>query len=163
MKLATRILSLLILAGLATFYVSCDKGGGEKKSEAETQFGKLMGSWELVTANVDGTDRTLDFPNLTLTLSGTFAQGGTYNYSFTGTRPNPSPWPAQGTWKFDTNVGSEIIRDPSTASELELNYTVTDSGLVVTFTVPDGSTGWAGGTTRQNIVSGNWTFTFSEL
>jgi hypothetical protein len=162
MKFATRILSLLTLAALTTFYVSCDKGGGEKQSEEEVQFGKLKSSWELVTAN-DGVDRTADFPNLVLTLTGTYAQGGTYNYSFTGTRPNPSPWPASGTWKFGTNVAQELIRDPGTANtELNMTYTVTGSSLIITFLIPDGHTGWAGGTSREKSVSGNWTFTFEK-
>ena len=52
--------------------------------------------------------------------------GGTYGYSFTGTRPNPSPWPASGTWKFGSNVSTQMVRlddDP----DLGMNYVLTDT------------------------------------
>src|SRR5688572_11598510 len=120
MKFASRILSLLVMMGLATFYMSCDGGGGEDKSQQEKQLIKLNKSWALVSAN-DGTDRTADFPNLVLTVSGTYVNDGTYNYSFTGTRPNPSPWPKNGTWKFGTNPLTEIIRDPVSQSSTNPN------------------------------------------
>ena len=159
MKLVTRILSLLILAGFAAFYTSCNKDDGNNKSEEEKQFDKLKASWSLVTAN-DGTDRTPDFQNLVLTLSGTFAKGGTFTYSFTGTRPTPSPWPGSGQWKFGTNVAQNIIRDPGTPSETNMNYEVTDTGLIITFNIPSGSQGWPGG--RIESVSGDWRFEFTK-
>jgi hypothetical protein len=160
MKLLKRILSLLVIAGLTTFYVSCKKPS-DKKTDEELQLGKLTQVWVLSSAN-DGTNRTTDFPGLKLTLSGSFAQGGTYNYSFTGTRPNPSPWPVSGTWKFGSNVKQDIIRDPGTASEINMTYSVTDTNLTVAFTVANGSTGWAGGTSRTRSVSGDWTFEFTK-
>jgi hypothetical protein len=39
---------------------------------------------------------------------------------------------------------------------------VTDTNLILTFNVPDGSDGWPGGTTRTKSVSGDWTFTFTK-
>ena len=80
------------------------------QTEEELQLNKLNGIWILESAN-DGQDRTDDFTNLVLTISGSFVQNGTYNYSFTGTRPNPSPWPRNGTRKFGSNKSTEIIRD----------------------------------------------------
>lgn len=167
MKLVSRILSLLVMTGMAVFYMGCDGGGGEDKTQQEKQLIKLNSSWALASAN-DGTNRTSDFPNLVLTISGTYAQDGTYNYSFTGTRPNPSPWPSNGTWKFGANPLTEIIRDPVSSSstnpnsEVDMNYEVTDSQLIITFTIPDGSLGWAGGTTRAKSVKGNWRFEFTK-
>ena len=158
MKFLTRIVSVAVLGALATFYMACDDGGTEKTPE-ELQFEKLNSSWALTSAN-DGTDRTGDFPGLVLTVSGTFQPGQTYNYSLTGTRPNPSPWPANGTWKFGTDPNTDIIRDPGSVSETNMNYTVTDSSLTLEFNVPEGSNGWPGG--KIESVEGNWTFVFSK-
>lgn len=160
MKLITRILSVLILFSATLFYTSC-KDDKKKKPQEQVQLEKLTTTWELTSAS-DGQDRTADFPNLILTLSGNFSQGGTYNYSFTGTRPNPSPWPVSGTWKFGADVSQDIIRDPGTSSEIEMDYEVTDTGLIISFTVPDGSAGWQGGTSRTNSVEGNWVFEFQK-
>jgi hypothetical protein len=162
MKLATKILSLFAIVGLATFYVGCGPDGGQDKSEEEKQLIKLASTWALQTATEDGQPRT-DFTNLVLTITGTFAQNGTYNYSFTGTRPNPSPWPVNGTWKFDpSNILTKITRDPGTSSETQMDYTVTDTQLTLSFNVPDGSTGWAGGTSRAKSVTGDWVFVFTK-
>lgn len=161
MKIASKILSLLVLVALTVFYVSCGKEPKNTKTEAEKQLEKLKSVWTLQSAN-DGTDRTADFPNLKLTISGTFAQDGTYNYSFTGTRPNPSPWPVSGTWKFGTNPTTDITRDPATSSEIPMTYTINGTTLEIKFTVSSGSPGWAGGTSRVGSVSGNWTFTFNQ-
>jgi hypothetical protein len=160
MKLLKSILSLLVIAGLTTFYVSCKKPDN-KKTDEEVQLGKLTQVWVLSSAN-DGQNRTADFPNLKLTISGSFAQGGTYNYSFTGTRPNPSPWPVSGTWKFGQNVKQDIIRDPGTTNEKNMTYSVTDTGLTISFNVASGSTGFVGGTSRAHSVSGDWTFEFTK-
>jgi hypothetical protein len=161
MKIASRILSLLIIAIITTFYTGCKKDDEDEKTEEQKQLDKLKGVWTLESAN-DGGDRTADFPKLVLTISGNYVQDGTYNYSFTGTRPDPSPWPQNGTWKFGTNKSTQIIRDPGGASEIEMTYQVTDTNLILSFTVPDGSTGWTGGTSRTRSVSGNWTFTFTK-
>lgn len=163
MKLATKILSLLVLVVITIFYSSCGGDDKKKKTDAEKQLDALKTTWTLQSAS-DGTDRTTDFPNLKLTVSGTFAQDGTYNYSFTGTRPNPSPWPGSGTWKFGTNPMTEIIRDPGSPQELPApsNYSLSDGGntLTINFNIPAGHTGFAGGTSRIRSVSGDWTFVF---
>ena len=141
------------------FSAGCDGTDPKKKSEAQVQFEKLAASWDLVSAEVDGADRTNDFVDLVLTLSGTFAENGTYNYDLAGTRPNPSPWPKSGTWKFDTDPKTAVIRDPETDSETPMTYTLTDTNLTVTFNIPDGDPGFPGGS-RVGSVSGDWTFEF---
>ena len=154
MKVATRLLTLLAFIGLAVFYASCDKEPKDNRTAEEKQLDKLKSTWAIVSAN-DGTDRTTDFPGLVLTLSGSFAQGGTYNYSFTGTRPTPSPWPLSGTWKFGTDPLTQIIRDPGSPIEIDATYEVSDTDLKITFLIPDN---WTGGRTQS--VSGTWTFQF---
>lgn len=161
MKIASRILSLLVIATLTIFYTGCKKDDNNKKTEEETQLTKLKGVWTLQSAN-DGGVRTGDFSSLVLTLGGTYVEGGTYEYSFTGTRPNPSPWPVSGTWKFGSPKTSQIIRDPNTSSETPMSYTVNATNLEISFSVPDGSTGWTGGTSRTRSVSGDWTFVFTK-
>lgn len=126
----------------------------------QLQLDKLKGVWVVQTVTDDNGDRTGDFANLTLTFSGTYAEGGTYKYSLTGTRPDPSPWPANGTWKFGTNKPTDIIRDPNTNNEVPMSYAVSETDMVLQFTVPDGSAGWPGG--RVNSVTGEWTYTFTK-
>lgn len=161
MKIAFRVLSMLTVVVISTFYAGCKKDDGNPDTEEKKQLDKLLGAWTLQSAN-DGTDRTADFPNLVLNLSGNYVEGGTYNYSFTGTRPDPSPWPESGTWKFGTNKSTEMIRDPNSSSEIAMTYQVTATELIIQFNVPDGSSGWEGGTSRIRSVTGDWTFTFTK-
>lgn len=163
MKLATKILSLLVMIGLATFYMGCDKGGGDDKTEEEIQLSKLIGTFNIVSAVDDSGPRT-DFTGMQLIISGTFAQNGTYNYYVTGTLPNPSPWPKHsasqpGSWRFGNDPSADIIRDPGGDSETDMTYTISDDGtLSLSFTVS--GSGWAGG--RTESVTGNWTFVFDK-
>ncbi len=161
MKITRRLLTLSILATAAIVYTGCKDKDDDSKTVEQQQLEKLAGAWNLVTATDAQTpDRTTDFTNLVLHLEGSYSgEGQTYNYNLTGTRPNPSPWPESGTWKFGTNKTSEIIRDPATTSEIMVNYSVADSELTLTFTVPE-TGGWPGG--RVKSVTGAWTFTFSR-
>lgn len=161
MKIATRILSLLILVMVTTLYMGCRDEKDDKKTVEQTQLEKLKGVWVLKNAT-DGDPRTDDFQNLVLTLAGTYVEGGIYDYSFTGTRPDPSPWPVEGKWKFGTNKATEMIRDPGGVNEINMTYQVTGSDLIISFTVPDNSQGWPGGTSRIRSVIGDWVFTFTK-
>ena len=69
MKLVTRFLSLLVLAGAAMFYSSCGGGGEDTKSEEEIQLEGLSKVWTLTSAELDGDERIADFDNMKLTLS----------------------------------------------------------------------------------------------
>jgi hypothetical protein len=177
MKIASRILSLVILVVITTVYVGCKKDDDNEKTEEQMQLDKLRGEWIIVSAN-DSNDRTGDFIDdsdplnpikMKLTLGGNYAEGGTYNYSVTGPRPTPSPWPASGTWKFGTRKLSELIRDPTTQAstsgdEIPMGYSLTENGtdtiLEIEFTVPEGHQGWEGG--RISSVEGGWRFTFTK-
>jgi hypothetical protein len=159
MKIAFRVLSLSILVVVSVFYAGCEKKKHDPDTEEKRQLTKLVADWTMVSAN-DGTDRTGEFTGLVLHLEGNYVEGGTYNYSLTGDRPDPSPWPEAGTWKFGTNKSTTIIRDPGGVDEIEMTYQVTETDLVISFTVPDGSEGWPGG--RVTNVIGDWTFTFTK-
>jgi hypothetical protein len=158
MKVATRLFTLLAIVGLAVFYSSCKPDDKDNRTTEEKQLEQLKTTWALTSAN-DGTDRTADFPGLLLTLSGSFSQGGTYNYSLTqtGVRVNPNPWPATGDWKFGTDPLTQIIRDPGSNIEIDATYTVTATSLEIKFEIPDN---WVGG--RTESVSGEWTFNFAR-
>lgn len=161
MKIASRILSVLILFVISTFYMSCKKDDDDQATEEKKQLDKLLGTWTLQNATDDSGDRTSEFTALTLELEGNYAEGGTYNYRLTGTRPDPSPWPADGTWKFGNNKSTELIRDPGGINEVPMTYQVTATNLIISFNVPDGSAGWPG-TGRIASVTGDWTFTFTK-
>jgi hypothetical protein len=161
MKIVSKILSAAILLTCAAMYSACDGGGGDGKSETEQQFDKLKAlTWEFSSATLDGDDRSVDFPNLTLSVDGTFVpETGVYTYTLGGTTPDRSPWPRSGNWIFGTNPLSEIIRDPDTQDVIDMEYVVTETSLVLTFTIPPTSDGWNGGS-RGKAVSGEWVFTF---
>lgn len=169
MKIAFRALSFLLLVAVAIFYAGCKDKDGNEDTEEKKQLTKLVGDWTLQSAN-DGQDRTTDFLNktnnnapLVLHLEGNYTgEGKTYNYNFTGTRPDPSPWPDSGTWKFGNPKSTQIIRDPGGVDEIAMSYTVTETELIINFEVPDTSAGWAGGTTRVNNVIGQWKFVFTK-
>ncbi len=161
MKVATRILSLLVLVAFTTLYIGCDSGGGDDESEQSVQFKKLAGAWTVSTVT-DGTGTTRDdFDGVTLNLGGTFSENGSYPYSVGGILPTPSPWPKSGNWKFGTDPSEDIIRD-SGDEEITCKYVVSSdaTSLQITFQVPDGSDGWPGG--RVNSVTGEWTFNFTK-
>ncbi len=162
MKMISRTLSLLLLAGVAVCFTGCKKDDDNKKTEEQTQLEKLKASWQIVSASDVSGDRTGEFEDLVLTLSGNYAEGGIYNYSLTGKRPNPSPWPGSGTWQFGNPKTSQIIRDPGTDGEIPMSYSVTDEELTIEFNVPETSDGWAG-SGRIQSVTGDWTFVFSKL
>ena len=147
----------ILAAALAISLVSCDKDDPKKKTDEQVQLEKLIGTWTIVSAVNDGEDRTDAFNGFTLTLSGNYAENNTYNYSVTGQRPDPSPWWLEtGTWKFGANKLTELIRDPATNSEIDMNYQVTDTNLTLTFTLPDGA--GLPGSGRIQSVAGPWVF-----
>lgn len=172
MKIAFRILSLLLLAVVATFYAGCRRDDDDQDTEEKKQLTKLVGDWTLQSAEDGQGDRTTDFIDLdennnpvplVLHLEGNYTgEGKTYNYSFSGVRPEPSPWPASGTWKFGNPKSTQIIRDPGGVNEITMTYTVTETDLIISFNVPDGSEGWPGGSSRIKNVIGDWQFTFSK-
>lgn len=152
---------LLVLASLVL--VSACKKGDDPQPIEQVQLGKLVKVWNIESAFLGAVDRSNDFTNFKLELKGSFgATGGVYQYTVTGTRPSPSPWPASGTWKFGAEPTSSIIRD-SNADEVLVTYVLSADGQTLTldFTVPTGSTGWPG-SARTEQVEGDWTFTFTS-
>jgi hypothetical protein len=149
-----RILSLISITAVLLTYAGCKGPDPDPEPIADVQFDKLKKTWKINTVSLDGTDKTADYPNFQVTLSGT---KGTppFDYSTSG-RPSLSPWPASGKWDFGTAVETQIIRDKGTADELSIEYVVTESTLTISFNF----TG-AGYNARTGVVSGDWVFNFT--
>jgi hypothetical protein len=155
-KVVSRLASLMIVAGALVFFSNC--GGDDPKDPAQkVQLEKLSTTWNIVSATLDGTPRTADFTDFTLTISGTFNSNdpdGPYNYSVAGTRPTPSPWPASGQWDFaaiGTGDTGSILRSDG----VPVTYSIASNGqLTLTFECIDCD--YAGSRTEE--VNGNWIF-----
>jgi len=155
----TRVFSLLILVSATLFYSSCGGDDDDGKTEEELQLDKLKAAqWTLLSAN-DGTDRTSEYPGMTLTMSGTFSAGGTYNYTSNATSwPSLSPWKKDDTWQFQAgSVGSTIIR---LSDDQEMNYSFDNSDKQLSIFFQYMGPGFFNG--RVESVEGPWTFVFTR-
>ena len=145
-----------LIIGLISF-ASCDKSDPPEPSVEEAQLALLSKPWTVseVRFGSGNTDRTAEYSGMTLTISGTFSDGGTYNYSLAG-RPSLSPWPASGTWTFDLNDPENLVI--RTEDNLAITYSVTEGQLQLVFTYA--GAGYAG--PRISAVEGTWTFLFTS-
>jgi len=164
MKLLARAVSFVILASAVVLMSNC---GCKYPSPIpqQVQLGKLSKTWNIVSVSLDGANRTGDFTNFKLTISGTFNANanngnGPYNFSVTGARPTPSPWPASGTWSF-VNIGTgdsgSLIRNDG----VPMVYTINSSGQLTISDLICTSCDHAGAAGRTEAVNGNWTFVFN--
>jgi hypothetical protein len=155
-----RILSLLVLVSAAVFFTNCGGGDDPEKSEEEIQLEKLKAAqWTIQSVTVDGGDKTQDYPGMTLTLSGSFSPGGTYNYTSTATSwPVKSAWKEEDTWKFKSGaVGTTLIR---LSDDEEMTYTLTNSDKQLSISFNYVGPGFENG--RVGSVDGDWTFIFTR-
>jgi hypothetical protein len=154
-----RIFSLLLLVSAMVFLSNCDGGDDPEKSEEELQLDKLKaGQWTLLSAS-DGTDRTAEYPGMTLSFAGTFSNGGTYSYESSATSwPPASPWEEAGSWKFVSgSVGNKIIR---LTDDVEMTYTLSNSDKQLSLSFTYQGDGFVNG--RVEVVEGAWVFTFTR-
>jgi hypothetical protein len=159
MNLLTRIFSLFLLVSAVVFFSNCGGGDDPEKTEEEIQLDKLKaGTWTLLSAS-DGSDRTSEYPGMTLTYSGTFSAGGTYNYSSTATSwPSISPWEDEGTWKFvGGSVSNKLIR---LTDDEEMTYTLSNSDKQLSISFNYAGPGFKNA--RVESVEGDWVFTFTR-
>lgn len=141
------ISSLLILAVLS----NCGKKGGETNEES-IQMKRLTGTWNVSVARNEDVLQS-GYENCKITLSGS-AKDEVFEYSISGA-PTISPWTGVGTWKFGSNIETQIIRDPNTANEVEMDYVVSESALQLSFQ-------YEVGTARTESANGYWIFTFTK-
>src|SRR5438045_1045573 len=121
-----RLLFAIAIIMLALSLIECKPGSDPAPDAGDVQLEKLVATWNCTSAVKDGVAQT-GYNSFKLMLSGT-AGSDIFNYSSTG-RPALSPWPANGTWKFGTNVATDLTRD----SNLPVTYMATDSQLELTF------------------------------
>ncbi len=155
----TRIFSLLILVSAGLLYSGCSGDDDPSKSEEEVQLDKLkVAQWTLQSAN-DGTDRTSEYPAMTLTFSGTFSAGGTYSYTSSATSwPSLSPWKKDDTWKFQAgSVTSTVVR---LSDDQVMTYSLTNSDKQLSISFTYSGPGFFNG--RVESVDGPWTFVFTR-
>jgi len=157
MNRVTKLLSLFLIAGIALLYIGCDDD--PKKSEEETQLDKLRGTWNIESVDNDGTSRTDEYPNMTLTISGTFTTAGLYQYTSDADEwPTVSPWKAEDGWKFKTaDVARTITRQQDL---IEMTYTLSNSDNTLTLDFNYSGAGFHNG--RTESVSGDWSFVFTK-
>jgi len=163
---AFRILITIISLGVVLTYSGCSKSSPAETTQ-EKQLKLLSQTWKAPTVSLGGVDQTASWTSFQLTVSGT-ATGTTYNYACTG-RPPLSPWPAGGgannlgTWSFGTDPVTQIIRDPSSATDtLPMTYTVTAASGTTKATLTIDFTFAGNGYTRVSSVAGAWHFVFSN-
>lgn len=160
MKHLNRLFYLLLFVSLTIFNSSCDNDDDPGKSEEEIQLDKLKAStWQLISAN-DGTDRTDEYPGMTLTYSGSFSAGGTYAYTSSATSwPSASPWKKDDSWKFVAgSVNSKLIR---LSDDTEMTYALSNSDKQLTLTFDYAGPGFLNNG-RIEEVEGTWVFTFER-
>lgn len=151
MKQTAKIFALLAISALLLTYSGCKNSKPPAPSDEEVQLGKLSKTWKNPSVKKDNVDQT-GYTNFTLTLSGT--TGSTSFAYVTAGRPPLSPWLSSGSWTFDTDPLTSVIRDKGTADELKMTYTVTDATLQITFNFQ--GVGYA----RAGNVKGQWVMTF---
>lgn len=158
MKYLSRLFSLFLVVGAGAFITGCG-GDDPSKSEEEVQLDKLRGTWTIQTVDNDDVDRTDEYPDMTLSIAGTYTEGGIYNYTSDASDwPSVSPWKDIDSWKFKSgSVSSIIVRQNDLQ---EMTYSLSNSDQVLTITFNYSGTGFANN--RTSSVSGNWSFTFTK-
>jgi PBP1b-binding outer membrane lipoprotein LpoB len=139
--LTKRVISFSTLI-VILFLVGCGSYPAASASEITTS--QLTSSgWKISSVQVDATDQTALFTNMTLSFTAT-------NYT---TTKGGVVWPASGTWSFVDNTAKKIKRNDN----LEVTITeITDTTLKLSLT-------WATGTFgsgRTSSVAGNHIFSF---
>lgn len=153
MKAFLRLTTLLAIAGLTVFFAACKRNNPGPESAEKQQLDKLSKTWNIVSATLDGTDRTADFSNFQLEITGTFpstSDKGPYNFQVSGSRPTPSPWPETGTWSFGDDATSQIIRN----DDISILYSIDNNELTLQFACV--SCNYSGA--RTSAVNGDWQF-----
>ncbi len=152
MNVINKLILSVICISLALVQISCSKSQSISRQEVELK--RLSSTWKASSVTLDGVAES-GYENFLLTFSGA-TSASVFAYGVTERAPI-SPWQSGGTWKFTNDF--KIDRDPATADELKMSYTVNDAQLVLNFTFA--GEGYAAG--RVSSAAGNWVFTFSKV
>lgn len=155
MKKLSYLLSAGVLVAMLAV-VGCKKDDGGSITPEDAAGANFAGTWAVGSSGsvmFDTDDRTTEYSNFTLTVNYSAGQGsGTY--SATGGQSGASPWPASGTWSFNSDTpGAEsfaVTRDDG----LVVNVALTATDMTMTFTFDDSVNQGS----RVEAVNGSWTF-----
>ncbi len=147
MKKVSYLLSLFVLASVLAM-VGCGDDGGDGPSLEDQQLARLVGQWNLVSAN-DGSPRS-DYDGFTLTIQESRAY-------ITSGGPDLLPFPPNGSFQFGTPVESQLIVADA-GGDITMAYSVTDNSLQLSFTY----NGAGFPNSRTASVEGDWVFNFEK-
>ncbi len=157
MKHIARILSLALLVSGTLFIASCGGDDGDGPSAKEKQVDLLVGTWsaQSVTNDGDSDPHTANYSNFKITITKSSSEAMTY---VTQGRPagKLSPWNANGTLSFGTNISSELKR----GDNVTINYSL--SGGTLTLTLPDYSGEGYLVPGKTETVEGDWVFVMTK-
>lgn len=157
MNLSLKSASILTVFAIILVLSGCKKKNADPDIPEKTALAALSKTWNIVSAHLDNTDRTDDFAGFSLSISGTFNSSepsGPYNFSVSGSRPTPSPWPQSGSWSFGSNPQSNIIRNEIPDGTVAISYNISNGTLTLEFECQDCNYASA----RVDAVAGVWTF-----
>jgi hypothetical protein len=152
MKIAARILSLLVLIGVSILYVGCGPDDPADKSDTDKQIELLNGTWVVSNATFEGTAPTLDQTGMKLTITGSIGNNSV-NYAVADRPEGLSSWPSSGTFTFGTDVLTKLTRDDG----VSITYSATATALTMDF-IFDKTPYNA----RTSSVSGHWVYEFTK-
>jgi len=150
-----------ILMMTLIIFSACKKSS-TPPSIQETQLSKLTKTWTLSSVTLDGVNKkdANNYNNFKVTFSGTYSAANptaSYSYSVSG-RPALSAWPANGDFKFgSSSPETQLVRDPDSADQLNMTYSISGSPAVLTLTFTYSGTGYS----RTAEVNGQWVMTFN--
>ncbi len=145
---------LIIFLSLAIMAIAC-KDENDPVSEENIQLEKLSSTWVATEVTKDEIGDG-GYDNFRLILSGN-PESQVFTYAVIG-RPEMSPWLAGGTWRFGSQVASQIVRDPGTVDEVQITYTLSETTLTLEFDFT--GEGYPNG--RTESLEGTYRFTLQK-
>ncbi len=153
-----KLFLVLIAFGSLIIFSNCGGGGDGGGNPAGDQASKLTdGTWTLTSVTDPQNASEALWDVLTVTFTGDAGGGGFTTNSSTLARDNAtSVWPASGTWTFDGNNTTRIVRNDGVTMTIN---SLTASALTLSFTISGADPATAAATAG---VDGSWVFQFSN-
>jgi hypothetical protein len=150
-SLLTYLLIAALLIAVSLFIWGCsDKAATDPRLEL---FSSLKGDWVLESVALDNQELQ-GFEEFGIKFEKTVTPF-LYRYQCTD-RPELSPWKADGTWQFGSDVKIEMTRDVDTEDELHIVYELENDQLMISFNF------MGEGYNSARSASGNWVFVFRK-
>lgn len=154
MKHLSRLLSLLILVSAGVFFANCGGGGGDDPDPQKEALDKLVGTWTVTSAKLNGTDKA-EFVGAHLNIT----SSKVFNFTIEDGTIEASPWDDSTPWDFGADVTKNITRK-DTGGNIPLIYSVSGSSLSIDIEDYTGEAYSIQG--RSKSVEGDWKFTFTK-